>query len=103
MKRNYRQMKFFERMGKDMKTQIENVLIEQNRWLKIMQEEHLYMSDQNLEQDNASFYENNQSWIMDEIKDYLKINDDKVKGIRERKVDTPKKPEISESRHTVSQ
>ena len=40
MKRNYRQMIFFDRMSKNMKKEIENVLIEQNRWLKIMQEEH---------------------------------------------------------------
>ena len=39
MKRSYRHLHFYQRLAMDPKTQIQNVIIEQNKWLKIMQEE----------------------------------------------------------------
>jgi hypothetical protein len=39
MKRSYRQMTFFNRLAADPKNHISNVIIEQNKWLKVIQEE----------------------------------------------------------------
>ena len=38
-KRSFRQMDFYGKLTADPKTQIQNVVIEQNKWLKVMQEE----------------------------------------------------------------
>ena len=39
MKRSYRHLHFYQRLASNPKTQIQNVIIEQNKWLRIMQEE----------------------------------------------------------------
>ena len=39
MKRSYRNMTFFNRLSNDVKMHIQNVIIEQNKWLKLIQEE----------------------------------------------------------------
>jgi hypothetical protein len=38
-KRSYKHMDFFKRMAKDPKTQIQNVIVDQNKWLKVLQDE----------------------------------------------------------------
>ena len=39
MRRLYRQMHFFKRVASNPKVQIQNVIMDQNKWLRIMQQE----------------------------------------------------------------
>ena len=39
MRRSYRHLNFFNKLSIDVKAQVQNVIIEQNKWLRLMQEE----------------------------------------------------------------
>jgi hypothetical protein len=39
MKKSYRHLHFYNKLAANPKTQIQNVIIEQNKWLRVMQEE----------------------------------------------------------------
>lgn len=39
VKRTYRHLQFYNRLSQDVKTHLQNVIIEQNRWLRVIQEE----------------------------------------------------------------
>lgn len=45
MKRSYRHLHFFSKLQGNVKTHLQNVIIEQNRWLRIMQEEQPLFSE----------------------------------------------------------
>ena len=65
-------MDFYGKLTADPKTQIQNVVIEQNKWLKVMQEEQPPYQDLQSEHDQSAFYEANQVWLSGEIEHYLK-------------------------------
>eukprot|EP00347_Sterkiella_histriomuscorum_P018284 403346097 len=71
LKKAYRHMDFFNKMSGDVKTQLSNVIIEQNKWLKVIQEEQTPFYDYAGEQDHAVFYQQNQNWIMSEVESYI--------------------------------
>lgn len=71
MKRNYRHLHFFNKLTGNLRQTLSSTIIEQNRWLRIMQEEQpsLYEASQEFstaagsgssEQDQAAFFEQNQ-------------------------------------------
>lgn len=77
MKRSYRHMAFFDRLAKDVKSQIQNVIVDQNKWLKVLQDDnHQAMTsyDAATEHQKAEFYTDNYNWIMGEVKNYIQVN-----------------------------
>lgn len=83
MKRSYRQMNFFNRLSGNVRTSLSSTILEQNRWLRIMQEEQpsLYeasyeTASQTVEHEQAQFYQDNSQWLLGEIETYLKKQKD---------------------------
>ncbi|TNV80672.1 hypothetical protein FGO68_gene14294 [Halteria grandinella] len=79
LKRSYKQMQFFNRLSGNVRASLSSTIIEQNKWLRIMQEEQPSMyetsyetASQTVEHENAQFYQDNQSWLLGEIEQYLK-------------------------------
>lgn len=74
MKRSFRHLHFYQRLAANPKNQIQNVIIEQNKWLRIMQEERplFQVEDKEEEVSQAAFYQQNQSWLMGEVENYIK-------------------------------
>lgn len=93
MKRNYRHMAFYEGMANDTKTSISNVIIDQNKWLRVLQEEQPPIYEVLTEHENAQFYNQNQSWLMGEVEHYIKANKEKSKLIKEKQVESPMQEE----------
>jgi len=69
MKKNFVHADFFSRMAQDPKAQIQNVIIDQNKWLRVMQEEPYY--DTTAEHDQAAFFQGNQAWVLGEVENYI--------------------------------
>ena len=83
MKRGYRHLHFFNNLSSNVKGSLQSVILQQNRWLRIMQEEQPPIYDTmdssqstgatttGAEQDHAAFYEQNQAWLLGEVENFI--------------------------------
>jgi hypothetical protein len=52
---------------------LQNVTIEQNKWLRVMQQEQPLIQESPLQDEGkqAAFYTQNQAWLMGEVEEYV--------------------------------
>jgi len=69
IQRSYRHMHFFNRLARNVKTTLQNTILQQNKWLRIMQEEPVI---EETTTESAAFYEQNQAWLLGEVENYIR-------------------------------
>lgn len=108
MRRSHTQMQFYDSMVSDPKKHIQNKIIEQNEYLRMLQEEpiaskyttsayltkpglakldpakdSILMPNGDAEMQKPKFYEDNKYWLVDEVDKYLTKNKSDVKEQQE--------------------
>ena len=62
-------MHFYNRLARNVRTTLQNTILQQNKWLRVMQEEPA-VEDTSTE--SAAFYEQNQAWLLGEVENYIR-------------------------------